>query len=250
MRSSAACAVSSNCEGDDVSGDRAGTVRWLQRREGDVPLGDEWLSERELAVHSRLVIPPRRADWRLGRWTAKAALAHVLGVDPSRVSVLAAADGAPEPYLDGQPIARSLSITHRSGLALAVVGDGVVVGGDLEVVEPRSSAFVREWFGDGEQQQVAAAGETGSQHELACLLWSAKEATAKVLREGLRLDPRGATVTLVDDREPGEPAGHWQQFSVDWGNQGAVVEGWWRLDGSFVRTIAAAPTCPVPVAAE
>jgi 4'-phosphopantetheinyl transferase len=229
-----------------VSGDPTSFVCWLQRREGDVPPGDEWLSERELDVHSRLVVPPRRADWRLGRWTAKAALSHVLAVDPSRVSVLAAADGAPEPYLDEQPLALSLSISHRSGLALAVVGDGVVVGGDLEVVEPRSDAFIREWFCDEEQQRVAAAREAGLLHELPCLLWSAKEATAKVLREGLRLDPRGATVRLDDDFEPGEPAGHWQRFTVDWGAQGATVDGWWRLDGSFVRTIAAAPACPRP----
>lgn len=223
------------------------TVSWLQRHERDVPDGDGWLSEGERAVQARLVVPPRLADWRLGRWTAKAALAHVLEVDPLRVAVLAAEDGAPEPWLDGQPLALSLSITHRSALALAVVGDGVRVGGDLEVVEPRSDAFVREWFGEAEQHMIATALTAGPAPELPCLLWSAKEATAKVLREGLRLDPRGALVSLEDDREPGEPVGHWQRFSVDWADQGPVVSGWWRRDGSFVRTIAAAPSCPLPV---
>jgi 4'-phosphopantetheinyl transferase len=225
----------------------AGAVHWLQRRDHDVPPGDDWLSAPERAVQSRLLIPPRRADWRLGRWTAKAALAEVLDVDPARVSVLAATDGAPEPYLDGEPLGCSLSITHRLGVSVAVVGSGVVVGGDLEVVEPRSDAFVREWFSDDERERILTVHEVDSPFELPCLLWSAKEATAKVLREGLRLDPRGATVTLADDREPGEPAGHWQRFAVDWAEQGPVVDGWWRVDGSFVRTIAAAPECPHPV---
>lgn len=228
-------------------GDAAPTISWLQRHERDVPAGDGWLAAPERAVQSRLVVPPRLADWRLGRWTAKAALAYVLGVDPLRVSVLAAADGAPEPWLDAEPLDLSLSITHRDGLALAVVGDGVRVGGDLEVVERRSPAFIREWFGEAEQQLIARAGAASASTELPCLLWSAKEATAKVLREGLRLDPRGARVSLADDREPGEPVGHWQRFSVDWDDQGPVVDGWWRRDGSFVRTIAAAPVCPLPV---
>ena len=130
----------------------AGVV-WLQRRLHDVPAGDEWLSARELDVQARLLVPKRRADWRLGRWTAKAALAMVLAVEPSRVSILAAEDGAPEAFVGDLPLPLpiSVSISHRAGLGLVTVSRHVVVGGDLELIEPRSAAFVREWFDEREQ---------------------------------------------------------------------------------------------------
>ena len=95
--------------------------RWTARWQADVPLGDAWLSARERAVQAALRVARRRADWRLGRWTAKAAVGGVCGVGPERVEVLAAPDGAPEPFVDGRPVALSLSISHRAGHALAVV---------------------------------------------------------------------------------------------------------------------------------
>lgn len=228
----------------------ASGVSWLQRCDQDVPADDSWLSPRELAVQSHLVVPPRRVAWRLGRWTAKAAVAAVLEVHPSRVSVVAAADGAPEPYLDDMPCSLSLSISHRGGLGFAAIGVDAIVGADLEVIEPRSDAFIREWFGDGEQRLIAEAREASRPDPLSCLLpcllWSAKEATAKVLREGLRLDPRGAVVSLGYDPDLDEATRRWQRFAVDWGGQGPSVAGWWCTDGSFARTIAATPECARP----
>ena len=131
-------------------------------------------------MQARLVVPKRRADWRLGRWTAKVALSVALHVEPSLVSILAAEDGAPEVFVGGLRQAISLSISHRAGVGLAAVGRDVVVGGDLELIEPRSPAFVSEWFGAREQESIAAARDTQRHHELTCLLWSVKEASAKV----------------------------------------------------------------------
>jgi 4'-phosphopantetheinyl transferase len=221
-----------------VTGLPADAVHWLQRRLHDVPDGDAWLTARERAVQDRLTIPKRRADWRLGRWAAKAALSAVLAVEPHRVSVIAAPDGAPEPFVDDLPVPNSLSISHRAGVGLAVVGTGVVVGGDLEMVEHRSAAFVREWFDEHEQASIANARVGVRRDELACLLWSVKEASAKVLREGLRLDPRSASVHLDDERLPDEPIGRWQRSTVRWASEGRVIVGWWRIDGMVVRTIA------------
>jgi len=53
-------------------------VYWLEQTEADVPAEDDWLSEREAVRLGRMRIPKRRADWRLGRWTAKRALAACL----------------------------------------------------------------------------------------------------------------------------------------------------------------------------
>jgi len=225
------------------------TIEWLLRHSIDVPRDDSWLSAAEQQLQARFVVPKRRADWRLGRWTAKAALAAALGVDRSRISIAVAADGAPEPLLDGAPIHEhgeplSLSISHREDTGLAVVGRrGIVVGGDLEVVEPRSDAFVQEWFSPAEQDLVAGSVAAGRRNEMACLVWSAKEAAAKVLREGLRLDVRQATVSL----DAAAQGGRWSASSVEWRTEERVIPGWWRIDGTRVVTIASDHRQAVPI---
>src|SRR3954464_319718 len=98
------------------------TAGWLTRSSADVPAGDAWLGPRERAALAALHVAKRRADWRLGRWTAKAALA-AFGVPgaPARREILAACDGAPEAWRDGERLGLSLSLSHRAGLALAAV---------------------------------------------------------------------------------------------------------------------------------
>ena len=55
-------------------------VYWLEQSAADVPAEDEWLSESERTVLAGLRFPKRRADWRLGRWTAKCAAAGYLNL--------------------------------------------------------------------------------------------------------------------------------------------------------------------------
>ena len=103
-----------------------------------------------------LRVERRRADWRLGRWTAKAAVGAWLEVPPARVQILGAPDGAPEALLDGARVPLSVSISHRGGRALAaVIAAPCLVGCDLEVIEARSAAFIREWFAASEQRLMA-----------------------------------------------------------------------------------------------
>jgi 4'-phosphopantetheinyl transferase len=212
-------------------------VHWRLAGLDEVPAGDQWLTPAEQRDQLRFTVPKRRADWRLGRWVAKATLTRALGLEPGRVSVVAAHDGAPEPLLDGEPVAGlSLSISHRAGVGLAVVCSGAVVGGDLEIAEPRSEAFVQEWFGATDQDLVHSIGHR--EHALA-LLWSAKEASAKVLRDGLRLDPRDASVSVDLAGLPftASQAG-WRRSTVVWASTGRRIEGWWRIDGDRVLTLA------------
>ena len=54
---------------------------WLTRELAEVPPGEDWLSARERRALSRLSVPKRRAEWRLGRWAAKAAVAACLGAE-------------------------------------------------------------------------------------------------------------------------------------------------------------------------
>lgn len=214
---------------------------WLTACAADVPVGDAWLSAAERRVLAELRVEKRRADWRLGRWAAKQAVAEVHHVGAGRIEVLAAHDGAPEAWLDGARMPLSLSLSHRSGRALAVVAPGrIAVGCDLELIETRSGAFVREWLTPVEQALLAS--REGLEHaRLANLLWTAKEAAAKVRREGLRLDVRGARVELRPGGRTG--AAGWQPLRVVW-NDAPPTDGWWRDEPGWVMAIAGAPEPP------
>jgi 4'-phosphopantetheinyl transferase len=217
---------------------------WLLRGADEVPAGDGWLSVREREVQAALVRERRRADWRLGRWAAKCAVAALLGRDPDEVEVLAAADGAPAAHLGDAPAPVSLSLSHRGGLALAVAGPTEpVLGCDLEVLEPRSGAFVREWLSPRERALVEAARDPDEAMLLANLAWTGKEAAAKVRREGLRLDVRRAVVVPL-----AAVAGGWRALAVR-APGGPPVRGWWRTQAGFVMTVAAAGALPAPVPA-
>lgn len=221
-------------------------VRWLSCESRDVPADDWWLDPGEAAVQATLRVAKRRADWRLGRWTAKRLVARWLGEpdaspgEPTRIAILAAADGVPEAWLDGAPAPVALSVSHRADRALcAVAAPGVALGCDVELVEERSVAFVRDWLAPEEQRCVATA-PGGDRARLANLIWAAKEAAAKARREGLRLDVRRCVVDLVDV----EPVEGWRPFVV--GDEGVVIDGWWRDAGGFVLAVAASPAPDVP----
>ena len=211
---------------------------WLTQRHADVPSGEEWLGEDERRTLAGLWVAQRRVAWRLGRWTVKAALGARLGVSPAVVQVLAAADGAPEAWLDGVRLPVSVSLSHRGERALAVVADAPQVAGcDLEAIEPRSVAFVREWLAPAEQQLIAAVGEP-RRALLVNLIWTAKEAAAKVRREGLRLDVRRAVVTPVGTDASDAS---WRPVRVDWDDGAKHTIGWWRAEPGWVMAVAAEP---------
>jgi 4'-phosphopantetheinyl transferase len=218
--------------------------RWLEGRADDVPCGDEWLAPEEQAVQAGLTVAKRRADWRLGRWVAKRAVAAAVDLclaqpqHASRIAVLAAADGAPEASIDGCAAPLALSISHRAGRGVAAVCDeGVALGVDLELVEARSPAFVREWLASPEQTLVDSHPEPAL---VANLVWAAKEAAAKACREGLRLPVRRLAVEPMLD-----PAcSGWQPVAVRFETR--VLHGWWRGDDGFVLVVVTEPASKPP----
>ena len=73
---------------------------------------------------------------------------------------------------------------------------------------------------------------------IANLIWTAKEAAAKVRREGLRLDLRRAVVTVGGSfAEPEQ----WHELRVEWSDGGGVTAGWWRSEPGWVIAIAGDP---------
>ena len=158
---------------------------WLAHGEHEVPASADWLSPRERAVLAGLRYTKRRVEFLTRRWTAKRAVAAVLDRDVAPIALAAVeirhhVTGAPYVEVDGRPVAIDVSLSDRAGWAVCLVGppggSRGPLGIDLELVEPRSDAFVGDFFTADESAYVRrlAAGE--ARDEAANLIWSAKEA--------------------------------------------------------------------------
>jgi 4'-phosphopantetheinyl transferase len=223
-------------------------VYWLEQTESDVPPGNEWLSGNEDILLAGLHVAKRRADWRLGRWTAKCAVAACLKlrVPPAgmaEIEISARPSGAPQVRVATGLAPAEISLSHSGGLAIcAVAGPDAVIGCDLEIVETHSAAFIRDYFTDEERAEIARA-PASHQPSLVSALWSAKESALKALQEGLRLDTRSVSGRLcgwADDVH------RWYPLQVEC-EQGEVFHGWWQRAGNMVRTVVARPEPAMPI---
>jgi 4'-phosphopantetheinyl transferase len=211
----------------------------------DLPPHDDWLTPAEAERLRSFRFTKRREEARLGRWTAKRALAAALDLDDD-VDVLRdlviqnASDGAPEVFIANEPAGVRISMTDRADWAVCtVIEANVEVGCDLELVEPRSAAFVRDWFTEAERAEVMRRPDD---HDLlANLIWSAKESALKVLRTGLRRDTRSVEVTLLDTSTDDG----WAPVRITT-TDGHLFTGWWRRFGDFVLTFACATATAAP----
>ncbi len=219
----------------------APTYRWLTQRREQVPAELGWLSDAEADALSAFASPRRRADFLLGRWTAKRALFTCLcglGQAPrlSELSILASPSGAPRVYLDGCPAPFGVSLSHREGIGLCVVGPATCsFGCDLEWVEPRSPAFVADFFTSEERARWEAA-KPEERDRLACLVWSVKESALKALRQGLRLDTRSVVVEPFEGSSSGDDG--WSPLRVL--TPLGALSGASRLEEGYVLTLVAA----------
>ena len=232
--------------GRDREASQALATWWLARGEDQLPAAGDWLSAAERTRADGLRYAKRRADFLLGRWTLKLALARVLGWpdDPAvlaRIEGRNAPSGAPRLYIDGQQAGRGVSLTDRAGCAVCLVTDrAVALGCDVEIVEPRTDAFVRDYLTEAEQRLVDSAGP--ARDMAANLIWSAKESALKVLETGLRRDTRSVEVTVA---ELSPPERTWSGLRVRTA-EGEVFPGWWRRSGAFLVTACLPPGGPSP----
>jgi 4'-phosphopantetheinyl transferase len=238
-------------------------IYWLEQTEPDVPATNQWLCANEISRLSAMRIPKRRADWRLGRWTAKHAVAACLNLPAdlpalADIEIRAAISGAPEIVLNNQPADIAISLSHRAGTALCTVAPvGATFGCDLELIEPRSDAFVADYFTVDEKAIIHRTSDE-ERALLMALLWSGKESALKALRVGLRLDTICMCVSLIDwpqrsaEREPILPEATnpdaWRPLQVRY-SVGQVFGGWWRLQNGLVRTVVSNPPLPTPLRA-
>jgi 4'-phosphopantetheinyl transferase len=225
-------------------------VYWLEQSAADVPAENDWLSANEAVCLNGMRFAKRRADWRLGRWTAKRALSVCLDVPAhpqvfKKMDIRPAPSGAPEVFFVNQPAAVTISLSHRGGIAAcAVAMSGVEMGCDLEMVEPRSDAFVADYF-TVEEQALVARASAADRPRLLALLWSGKESALKALHEGLRLDTR---CVIVSPFAASFDLNGWSPLQVRYAG-GQVFHGWWQLADNILRTVVAAPppNSPIPL---
>jgi 4'-phosphopantetheinyl transferase len=221
-------------------------IHWLRLRAGELPLEDAWLTRSETATLAALRMAKRQRDWRLGRFTAKRAIALYLGLGDRalrRIEILAAEDGAPQATVDGETAPLSLSISHAGGIGLCTVAaPGVPLGCDVEIVEPRIDAWLADFFTDAERAVVAETPPR-DQPRISTLLWSGKESALKALREGLRLDTRDVVVRLGE----AEPCSSWRALSVCL-TKGGVLRGWWRCADDHAMTVVVSRQSAPPLA--
>ena len=223
---------------------------WLAHGEHEVPPSLGWLSSRERTELASIRFTKRRNEYLTRRWTAKQAVAAVLGLDGApasvtRIEVRHRQTGAPHVHLDGRAAPVEVSISDRAGWAVCLVGPAAgtesgTVGVDLEVVEPRSDGFVADFFTAAEHEHVRALADPDLRHEAANLIWSAKEAALKVQQVGLRVDTRTVEVQLRDERR----SDGWAPMNVT--AAAGPMAGWWRRDGDFVLTVASDTLCGPP----
>jgi len=241
-------------------------VYWVLQHGSDVPASDEWLSASEREVLARLWAPRRVRDWRLGRWTAKRALARAGGAGLSEsdtaawacISIRTRETGLPYAVVDESEMEWVISLSHSGDCGLcAVVQRPAVVGCDIETVGRRGEEFVVDWFTAAERALVESIDAAEQRSRLVTLVWSAKESALKALGVGLRLDTREVEVE-VGAAAPGTPP----QASLPGGGRGSGLEwsrlvvrapgrslhGWWRTQEDRVMTIVADPAPALPVA--
>lgn len=225
-------------------------MHWLACGENDVPAGLDWLVPQERARVERYRFTKRRTEYLLRRCAGKRLVAASLGWRPdpttlSRIGILNRPGGAPYAEVDGVHAGVDLSLTDRAGWAVSLLGEpgsmaGGTIGVDLEIVEPRSRAFVTDYFTPTEQAYVARQeAEAGSEgHAVAAnAIWSAKEAALKVLRVGLRADTRSVEIRLGHEVRTDGWARLEASASVP-GLGSMLMPGWWRRDGSYLLTLA------------
>jgi 4'-phosphopantetheinyl transferase len=234
-------------------------IYWLEQTEGDVPVEEDWLGPSEIYRLRQLRMAKRRTDWRLGRWTAKHAVAVYLHLRKDReilrsIEIRSDSAGAPEAFLRTKPASVSISLTHRAGVAAcAVAPSGAGLGCDLEVIEEHGDAFVDDYFTDEEHRMIARAGHV-DREKVVTIIWSAKESALKALRCGLKVDTRCLAISLCDgwpisdegfhgcrppwslsEYVPGKWCPLLARYNSDQVDQ--VLHGWWRCSAKLTRSV-------------
>ncbi|MEM6533779.1 MAG: SDR family NAD(P)-dependent oxidoreductase, partial [Myxococcota bacterium] len=167
---------------------------------------EKYLSPTERGRFDALKTRKRQLEWLAGRIAAKRLIreVHFSGegavVSYAAITVQTNSLGAPEITIVGEKGEEPrVSISHSAGVAAALVArePGLAPGIDVEAIESRSDAFVRDYFTEFERGQIER--EPARRDARVTAIWAVKEAIMKSLGIGARVDFRQIEVTLVDE---------------------------------------------------
>lgn len=237
-------------------------IHWLIEPAQDLTEPAPWfLSKEEAETYAAFRFDKRRADWLLGRWTAKRLVQAFLldiGAPVIPLETLVIANdpyGVPRVEFTGAGTeARALpviSLSHSHGHALAAGAAGTLaLGCDLEYVDARTQTFVRDYFTGAEIERWDTTSPA-LRDTLVTAIWCAKEATLKALHKGLSVDTRAVECLIEPVAEAPEC---WTAFQIEAHLPNAPkLHGWWQCWGEFTLAIVtdtAEPPAAQPVSPE
>ncbi len=144
-----------------------------------VPPAQDFLTKREMETYKTFKVEKRKKEWLGGRYALKTLACDFFSFDIKSMEVANLPSGQPillAPGGNKLPV----SITHSGPYAAAAIAlTGPAIGLDIEVIEQRSSAWVKQCFDKREISSKSAPFLTE--------LWAKKEAVLKFLGVGLKL---------------------------------------------------------------
>ena len=201
---------------------------------------ERFLSALELRRLQEMRFPLRVRSFLLGRLAAKVVLQQYPAcqtLEPMQITVANRPEGTPYALVAGEELDVSISISHSRETAVSafLAAPGFSVGVDLEALEPRSRAFLADFFTADEVDFVDSRPGPEQVFWANCI-WSAKEAVLKAAGTGLRMDSRSVAIT---PRESQSEPGGWQHLVAT--GPGIATESCqvcWMPFGCFVLTLA------------
>lgn len=159
------------------------------------------LTDAELQAHAGFKVAKRRNEWLAGVVAAKRAVQLVTPARLNEIYIRKDANRKPAALVREQQY--PISITHSHGVAMSVChhveplteGDVPQIGIDLEKIEQKPAAFIKEAFSSEEIEQYP---ELTSEETVPLQFWCAKEAYLKKIGVGLKADLRKVRVTVKD----------------------------------------------------
>ena len=144
-----------------------------------IPPAEEFLTKTEMETYKAFKIDKRKKEWLGGRYALKMLACDLFNFGIKYIEVKNLASGKPVLLVPGGT-KLPVSITHRGPYAAAAIAlTGQSIGVDIEVVEQRSPAWVKQCFDKKEISSKSASFLTE--------LWAKKEAVLKFLGVGLKL---------------------------------------------------------------
>ncbi len=213
----------------------------------NLPPADSFLSVSESAYLQTLKAEKRKGDWLGGRFALKLLLARESGLLPmcaceswtemsapalavlKNIDIVKLPSGAPQVFIGAVPDARSVSISHSNGWAVAAISEPhTFLGIDLEKIEPRMQAWAEDFFTPQEREPMTPTHLT--------TLWTQKEAVVKLLGRGLSLNAQEISLEGGKVHLSGRAYAAWQHLA-----QPSIALTSVPFQADFIFTVAYAP---------